>query len=218
MKLQSRREILSLSGSLVAASLAGCIGDNTAGEKDDADDEENSHDDHEHEDDPDHNSEDDHSHDRDYELGQPEDHIEVEMVSEAEGEHHFMPHLAHVEKGGTVEWVVESGTHNTVAYHPNTHGDQQRIPVDADPWESDLLTEDGDTFARTFDHEGVYDYACLPHEDQGMVGSIIVGWPDPEDQPGLSQPSDTLPQSVYEQFERYNEQVHDLLENGDHDD
>lgn len=214
MDPQTRRHILSLGGVLASASLAGCVGNTAQGGKENADGEEESHEDHDH-DDEHGNDEDSHSHDSDHELGHPEDHVEVEMV--AEDGYHFMPHLVHIEKGGTVEWIVDSGAHNTVAYHPETHSDQQRIPADGDPWESDHLSETGDTFARTFDVEGVYDYACTPHENHGMVGSIVVGWPDPENQLGLKPPSETLPEAVYEQFERYNEHAHDVLEDGKQD-
>ncbi|MFC4437839.1 MULTISPECIES: cupredoxin domain-containing protein [Natrialbaceae] len=160
----------------------------------------------------------DHSHDTDHELGQPQSEIEIEMTVNDSGEH-FLPHVVHVEPGGTVEWVLESGSHDTVAYHPDTHGSQQRIPDDADPWESELLADGGETFERTFEVDGVYDYVCTPHEETGMVGTIVVGWPDPAEQPGLEPPADNLPDTAIEQLERYNEQVREFLENeDDHDD
>lgn len=206
-----RRFIQAVSGTLIA-SFAGCLseddGDKT-GEEDDHDhddhDDDHNHDDHEHT----------HNHGHDHELGHPESEIEVEMVTDENGEH-FIPHVVHIEEGGTIEWVLESGSHDTVAYHPDTHGDQQRIPDEGDPWESD----EGETFERTFDVEGVYDYVCTPHEEAGMIGSIIVGWPDPDDQPGLESPSDDLPDAAIEQLERYNEQVREALEDDeghDHD-
>ena len=205
----SRRRLLAY-GSLLTFGFAGCLSDQS-----DADHQGDDHDSHSHDDQGDSNSHDDHSHD--HEVGDPVSEIEVEMVTNDEGQH-FIPHVVHIEEDGTVEWVVESGSHDTTAYHPDTHGNQQRIPDEAEPWKSGLLSDDGETFERTFDHEGVYDYACTPHEGNGMVGTVVVGWPDPDDQPGLRPPSDDLPESAAEQLERYNDQVRAVLENGDEDD
>jgi hypothetical protein len=36
----------------------------------------------------------------------------------------------------------------------------------------------GESFSVTFDTPGVYDYFCVPHEQAGMVGRIIVDAPD----------------------------------------
>jgi hypothetical protein len=35
----------------------------------------------------------------------------------------------------------------------------------------------GDAFEMTLTVPGVYDYYCLPHEQAGMVGRIVVGRP-----------------------------------------
>lgn len=152
-----------------------------------------------------------HAHDTTHKVGQPVSKIEVGMKTTDTGQH-FMPHVAHIKPGGTVKWVLESGSHNTVAYHPNTHGNQQRIPADADPWKSERLTDKGDTFDRRFEIEGVYDYVCTPHEGAGMVGTIVVGWPDPAEQPGLEPPADDLPDTAVDQLKRYNDRVRTVLE------
>ena len=213
---QTRRRFLSASGIAVALTLAGCIGDEEGDENGD----DHSHGDHTHDDEDSHDHDGDdnhphtHDHDHAHELGHPEEHIEVEMRSD-EG-HHFIPHVVHIEQGGSVTWVLESGSHDTKAYHPETHGPQQRIPNDAEPWASELLSEDGETFERTFEAEGIYDYVCTPHEEMGMIGSIIVGWPDPDSQPGLESPSAEYPETVTDQLERYNEQVHDVVHDHDH--
>lgn len=201
----SRRRLLTYSG-LLALGLAGCL-DEQAGTEDD----DHHGDDHDHDDGQSH---DNHSHD--HEVGNPESEIEVEMVTNDEGQH-FIPHVVHIKEGGTVDWVVESGSHDTTAYHPDTHGDQQRIPDEAEPWESGLLSDEGEAFERTFDHEGVYDYVCTPHEGNGMVGTVVVGWPDPDGQPGLQSPTDDRPDDAIEQLERYNGQVRDVLEKSDED-
>lgn len=211
-----RRRVLTCGAGVLTLASAGCLDEEIG-----ADEQENLESDDENDDDS-HDQEDggthDHSHDSDHELGQPRSEIEVEMVADESGEH-FSPHLVHIESSGTVEWVLESGGHDTVAYHPDTHGSQRRIPEAADPWESERLADDGDTFERTFEVDGVYDYVCTPHEETGMVGTIVVGRPDPAEQPGLKPPADDLPDTAIEQLERYNEQVREFLENeDDHDD
>ena len=52
-----------------------------------------------------------------------------------------------------------------------------RIPEQATPWDSGLMTTKGAHFDFTFTVEGVYDYFCLPHENDEMVGRIVVGKP-----------------------------------------
>ncbi|SDQ25875.1 cupredoxin domain-containing protein [Natronobacterium texcoconense] len=147
----------------------------------------------------------------DPELGDPEPYVEVEL-SGIPGDPHLDPPVVHLVDGGILEWVVESGSHDVTAYHPATYRNQQRIPEDADPWTSAELIGEEASFDHQFDGEGVYDYACTTHEDEGAVGSIVVGWPDPDDQPGLSPPSGEYPDAAIEELERYNERVRKFLE------
>lgn len=171
--------------------------------------------DHDHDDGHDH-----HDHDHDHELGEPVSHATVTMETHDDGTHHFIPHVVHVEAGGTVEWTLESGHHDTAALHPETHGPQARIPAAAEPWASDMLDAEGETFERVFEVEGVYDYVCTPHAAEGMVGSIIVGDPDPADQPGLAAPDEEYDENVAEWIEHYNQQVLAALDDDhghDHD-
>ena len=101
----------------------------------------------------------------------------------------FEPNVATIEAGETVYWTLESGLHSVVLYH-EANGTQHRVPEDIDPIDDEL--EDG-YLLKTFDREGVYDYFCKFHHDIGMVGSLVVGTPNP-DEPGLSEPADGLPQ------------------------
>lgn len=151
----------------------------------------------------------------DHELGDPRAETQVELLTD-DG-HHFRPHVVHVERGGTVTWSVVSGEHDTRSYHPDSRGDQQRIPDGTAPWASDPMGEEGDSFERTFETEGVYDYACSPHEAMGMVGTVVVGWPDPGGEPALEPPSDDRPEAAVEQLEKLNEQVRIALEAGEDD-
>ena len=156
-----------------------------------------------------------HDHGHDHELGDPTSTVAVSMETHEDGTHHFVPHVVHIEVGGTVRWVNDSGSHDTTAYHPDTFGEIRRIPSNTEPWESGLLNEPGETFEQTFETEGVYDYVCTPHEGGGMVGTVVVGWPDPEDQPGLEPVAADRPASAKEGMERYNDRVRQLLEAGE---
>jgi plastocyanin len=82
-----------------------------------------------------------------------------------------------LEPGQTVRWVVERDAHTSTAYHPANDRHQLRIPEKAKPWDSGFLMEKGAKFEVNLTVEGVYDYFCLPHEDAGMVGRLIVGKP-----------------------------------------
>ena len=100
---------------------------------------------------------------------------EVRMRSDATGGRvWFDPIGLRVSPGTTVRWVLDANVHSTTAYHPNNGNYAPRIPRGADPWDSSLMTEPGQTFAWRLDVPGVYDYYCIPHELAGMVGRIVV--------------------------------------------
>lgn len=129
----------------------------------------------------------------------------------------FEPRLVHVAVGGTVAWTHTSGDHDTTAYHPDTYG-PNRIPPDGDPWASETLSAVGETYERTFDTPGVYDYVdtqavCTAHEQIGNVGCVVVGYPEPnpETQPGLRPPQSELPSVARGRLEELNEQALSLL-------
>lgn len=170
---------------------------------------------------------DDHSHEGD--DGQPADHddgeqghsghsdvpdgpspeAEVQMTTDDEGDH-FEPHVVWIEQRGTVTWHQESGNHSTTAYHAE-NDKPSRTPDEASSWDSGVLSEVGETFEQTFETGGVYDYYCTPHEGGGMIGSVIVGQPDPDTQPALAEPQDTLPESAQEKIRELNESVSNAL-------
>ncbi|WP_255170335.1 cupredoxin domain-containing protein [Natrononativus amylolyticus] len=148
-------------------------------------------------------------------LGDPEPYVEVRL--EGPGTDASVdPPVVHLVDGGTVEWVADGETHDATAYHPDTHGDQQRIPDGADPWESGPLSSE-DSFDLVLDVEGVYDYVCTRHEGDGMVGSIVVGWPDPNEALALEPPDDDRPEAAIAALEERNERVRSMLEE-EHDD
>ncbi|WIV66755.1 cupredoxin domain-containing protein [Natrialbaceae archaeon AArc-T1-2] len=231
----TRRYVLAVTGGTIAAGLAGCLDGTTspAGTTDDDTDTTTTADD-----------DDGHGHDHEYdhELGHPEEHVDVSMeTDDAEDTHHFVPHVVHLEEGGAVTWVIDSGGHDTVAYHPDNAdllptASERRIPETAEPWESELLRTEGETFELTFEEAGIYDYACTivehghgpergqgpighhpTHEETGMVGRVIVGWPDldPDAQPALRSPPEDMPHTARRELEGFNDRTRAALEDGD---
>ena len=190
----SRRAFLGGLTTVVGTGLAGCLADAA---------------DHEHGETHDNTPDRSTPHDHESTLDGPVTHANVAMLS-VNG-HHFGPHIVWIELGGTVTWKLASGTHDTAAYHPANSDLPLRMPEDATPWDSDMLMQKGDTFDLTLDMEGVYDYFCSPHQYRGMVGKIIVGYPDPEDQPGLEPPQDGLPQEARAMLADLNDAAHDAL-------
>lgn len=148
------------------------------------------------------------THAHDEELDGPFQRADVSLITR-DG-HHFDPHVVWVEIGSTVSWTNDSGSHTTTAYHPE-FDNPRRIPDDAVPWDSGLMSEAGKTFEHTFEVEGVYDYFCSPHEQRGMVGSVIVGAPDPHHQPGLVEPGDELPEEARNVLAALNERTNEAL-------
>ena len=72
----------------------------------------------------------------------------------------FQPQKITVQAGTTVEWI-------NIGKHVHTVTDEDSA------WDSgDLRT--GEKFTRRFDQKGTYKYVCVPHEEIGMTGTIIV--------------------------------------------
>lgn len=126
----------------------------------------------------------------------------IHMKSDTQGTHvTFDPIGLFVEPHTKVRWICDANVHTTTAYHPNNNHHSLRIPETAAPWNSDYLLPK-QSFEVTLDVEGVYDYFCVPHEQAGMVGRIIVGRAiGPGTQSfdyfkGMSQTADWLPVPV----------------------
>jgi plastocyanin len=89
----------------------------------------------------------------------------------------FDPPGLFIQPGDSVLWILSENVmkdgHSATSYHPK-YDKTLRIPEKAAPWNSGLLKEIGATFEQSFTVHGVYDYFCIPHEDSGMVGRIIV--------------------------------------------
>ncbi len=89
----------------------------------------------------------------------------------------FDPPGLFIQPGDDVLWVLSENVmkdgHSATAYHPK-YDKTLRIPEQAAPWNSGLFKQIGAMFEQSFSIHGVYDYFCIPHEDSGMVGRIIV--------------------------------------------
>lgn len=106
--------------------------------------------------------------------------VEIRMHGRADGSHvWFDPIGVLIKPGQMVRWTNfnPGNSHTTTAYHPANFGRPLRIPESAKSWDSDYLLPD-ESFSVTFTEQGVYDYYCVPHEQAGMVGRIIVRGPD----------------------------------------
>ncbi|MEF8839744.1 MAG: halocyanin domain-containing protein [Haloarculaceae archaeon] len=93
-----------------------------------------------------------------------QDEVQIGVGTEGNGGNFaFGPPAIHVDPGTEVvwEWTGEGGSHNVVD--------------EGGEFESDLTGEQGFTFSRTFDSDGMYKYYCQPHRAQGMKGVILVG-------------------------------------------
>jgi plastocyanin len=57
-----------------------------------------------------------------------------------------------------VKWVLESGMHDTTSFDGL--------------WQSPLMTEIGESWSRTFDVAGTYDYQCSIHP--GLMNGVVI--------------------------------------------
>lgn len=74
----------------------------------------------------------------------------------------FEPANITVEPGTTVTWVQNGDNPHTTTSYDGL-------------WDSGIIEGgSGGSFSFTFDEPGTYDYFCIPHEAQGMVGSVTV--------------------------------------------
>ncbi|AFK18843.1 halocyanin domain-containing protein [Haloferax mediterranei ATCC 33500] len=75
----------------------------------------------------------------------------------------FTPAAVKVSPDTTVvwEWTGNGGTHNVVERENGL-------------FESEITSTEGHTFEYTFEETGEYRYVCVPHEQLGMVGAVVV--------------------------------------------
>jgi plastocyanin len=94
----------------------------------------------------------------------------------------FSPARITVQAGDTVTWTNESGMAHTVTaysdslpdgadYFSSGHASSEQ---DARANIADELLQPDQVFKVTFDEPGTYRYFCIPHEDSGMTGTVVV--------------------------------------------
>lgn len=87
----------------------------------------------------------------------------------------FEPALVTINAGETVEWQNVSRHPHTVTADPSQAADPAHVvlPQGAQPIHSGEIPP-GQRFTYRFQTPGIYFYVCLPHEERGMVGIVVV--------------------------------------------
>ncbi|GGC59530.1 hypothetical protein GCM10007209_22000 [Haloferax sulfurifontis] len=97
----------------------------------------------------------------------------------------FDPPTLTVEVGDEVVWRNTSSRGHTVTAYEGVlpedaaffaSGGYESEQAARDAYSNSLggLIGSGETYAHTFDVPGEYEYLCIPHEQAGMVGTIVV--------------------------------------------
>lgn len=122
---------------------------------------------------------------------EPEPAVTVEMTDALT----FEPARVTVRSGQTVRWTNPSGVKHTVTADPAVaiEPGHVRLPEGAEPFNSGPVGT-GESWSHTFTVPGRYEYFCIPHELDGMVGTVIVEEaeapaPGPEDD-AAAEPTD----------------------------
>ncbi|QIB73750.1 halocyanin [Halogeometricum borinquense] len=97
----------------------------------------------------------------------------------------FNPSSLTVSVGDEVVWQNTSSRGHTVTAYDDripddaeffASGDYESTKAARDAFNNEIggLIDSGQSFSHTFEVPGEYQYLCIPHEAQGMVGTIIV--------------------------------------------
>ncbi len=87
----------------------------------------------------------------------------------------FVPDKVTIKVGQTVQWENNAQTLHSVDADPSMVQDAKDIslPAGAKPFDSGFMNP-GATWEYTFTTPGTYKYTCVPHEKDGMIGTIEV--------------------------------------------
>lgn len=87
----------------------------------------------------------------------------------------YIPASVTVRVGDTVEWRNTGTVAHTVTADPSKANDPSHVvlPEGAETFDSGTIIG-GASWSHTFDVPGRYAYFCVPHEQQGMLGEVIV--------------------------------------------
>ena len=101
-----------------------------------------------------------------------------DIIAGPNAKNSFEPAKLTISTGDTVTWRFDSPGHN-VSGVPEDN-DTVKLPDGAEPFasyedgEKFSTVESGGTYEHTFETSGTYQYVCIPHASQGMVGTVIV--------------------------------------------
>lgn len=110
------------------------------------------------------------------ESGEAGDGAQAEgVVVEMTDDYTFSPVSVTVRAGEEVTWRNTSAWVHTATGDPSMAADPSHVelPEEAEPWHSGDVSP-GEEYSKAFEIAGEYRYVCLPHEGQGMLGTIIV--------------------------------------------
>jgi plastocyanin len=88
----------------------------------------------------------------------------------------FLPAKVTIRAGQTVEWISEDpGNQHYISTDPGQVKDRSlvQVPKDAKPFTSPSI-DPGKRFRYRFTVPGTYKYVCPPHEENNMIGEIVV--------------------------------------------
>lgn len=93
----------------------------------------------------------------------------------------FSPDQITIAPGDTVTWVNQTDQVHTSSADPEIATDESHVqlPEGAEIWHSGNI-EPGEEYSVTLDVPGTYTYFCYPHQDGGMIGTIVVEGADDE--------------------------------------
>ncbi len=87
----------------------------------------------------------------------------------------YAPEKLSIKTGQTVEWVNDGKTVHSVTAVPDDARNPKdvQLPKGAQGFDSGFIPPGG-KFSYTFTVPGTYKYFCVPHENAGMTGSVVV--------------------------------------------
>jgi plastocyanin len=96
-------------------------------------------------------------------------------------EHMFSPREITIRSGESIVWKNNTSETHTVTCDPTkvTNRDDVVMPTGAKAFHSGDIRP-GKSYKQTFNTVGTYRYVCLPHEKDGMTGTITVRPQEPQ--------------------------------------
>lgn len=100
----------------------------------------------------------------------------------------YAPQSATVTAGETVRWTNAAEVSHTVTADPEKalYEEDVELPAGAEPFDSGEIAP-GATWEMTFTTPGLYRYFSIPHEQQGMLGQVLVEPPEPPSEEGANE-------------------------------